>query len=364
MKKMTIFIIILITMLIFFFSGVSLISCQKATSKQLDVYVWEGYLPEEVITIFEQESGIKLNVNLIANSEAMLALLKGGGNADIIMPTDPKINLFYENDLVQPLDLGKITNYERVIESLREQTWAKWDGNKMGLGQVYAIPYVFGSNGLSINTSKYTKNIDNIGWEVLFDADLKGRVTSDNGIFTVFLILDMNGIPRENLVNDTQGTLDEIRDESISLKNNVLKFWNTYAEILDLMKNEEVWVGTIADGLGRQLSKFDPKFKYILPREGGLGWTDTFMIPKNAANPEGANLFIDFMLRPDIAAIVIDQSGFNTAVDGAIDMTKEIDKNLYKYTDEEIANLKWSPPLTEDLMSSFYTFWEDLSTVQ
>jgi spermidine/putrescine transport system substrate-binding protein len=364
MKRMILITVILLTMLVFFFSTISLISCQKATSKHLDVYVWESYLPERVVTLFEQETGMKLNVNLIANSEAMLSLLKGGGKADIIMPTDPKISLFYVNDLVQPIDLNQITNYERVTRSLREQPWAKWDGTKMGLGQVYAIPYVFGSSGLSINTSKYTKNLDNVGWDVLFDTDLKGRVTSDNGIFTVFLILDMSDIPRDNLVNDTQGTLDEIREEAVSLKNNVLKFWDTYAEVIDLMKNEEVWVGTIADGLGRQLSDFDSKFKYILPKEGGLGWTDTLMIPKNAENPNGANLFIDFMLRPEIAAIVIEQSGFNTAVEGALDMTKEIDKDLYRYTNEEIANFKWSPPLSEDLMSSFYTFWEKLSTVQ
>ena len=56
----------------------------------------------------------------------------------------------------------------------------------MGSGEIYAIPYVFGTSGLVINTSKYTKSLDNIGWEILFDTDLKGRVSgSKNDIESV-----------------------------------------------------------------------------------------------------------------------------------------------------------------------------------
>lgn len=338
--------------------------CNNTLSGQLAVYVWEGYLPEDVATLFEKETGIKLDITLISDSEEMLTLLKGGGKADIIMPTDSKINLFYESDVVQPLNLNKIKNYEKVFDSLREQPWAKWDGRNTGSGALYAVPYVFGTSGLVINTYQYKKSLDNIGWEVLFDPDLKGRVTSDNGIFSVFLILDMLGIPRENFVTDPQGTLMQIRGKTVELKNNVLKFWDTYSEILDLMQNEEVWVGTIADGLGRKLYQSDPKFKYILPKEGGLGWTDALMIPKNAANLSGANLFINFMLKPDNAAKVIEQSGFNTAVNGALELTENIDTDLYRYTDEEMSNFKWSPGLSENIMSIYYQFWEELSTVQ
>ena len=79
------------------------------------------------------------------------------------------------------------------------------------------------------------------------------------------------------------------------------------------------------------------------------------MIPKEAANPEGANLFIDFMLRPDIAAMVTEQSGFNTTVEGALDMTKGIDKDLYRFTDEQLAKLKFSPNLSEEVMSIYYS---------
>jgi spermidine/putrescine transport system substrate-binding protein len=350
----------LIIILVLSFTLPTITGCKEITSKQLDIYVWEGYVPESVAALFEQETGIKLNINFIADSEKMLTLLKGGGKADIIMPTDPKINLFYEDDLVQPLDLKNITNYENVSKSLREQLWAKWDGNQMGSGEIYAVPYVFGTSGLILNTSKYTKSLDNIGWEVLFDKDYQGRVSSRNYITTVLLILDLLEIPRKSLVTDTQGTLEQIRDKTIALKDNVIKFYDTFAEIIDLMKNEEVWVSYIQDGQGRKLTQFDSKFKYILPKTGGMAWTDTFMIPKNAANTVSANLFINFMLRADVAATVIEQSGFNTTVKDALDMTKNIDKNFYRFTEAQMANFKWSPSFPEEVISAYTEFWEEM----
>jgi len=353
----------IILFLLCFNSGI-LTGCREAIPKKLDVYIWEGYLPSEVAALFEKETGIKLNINLISDNNKLAALLKGGGTADIIMPTQSYIVRFYEAGLVQPLNLKSIKNYKYVSKSLREQIWAKWDGSQMGSGDIYAVPYIFGTNGLVINTDKYSKNLDGIGWDVLFDKDLNERVSSKNGITSVLLILDLLGIPRGNLVTDTSGTLAEVRDKTIELKNNSLKFWSTGSEIIDLMKNEEVWVSEIQDGGGRELSQFNAKFKYVLPATGGLGWTDTFMIPKAAINKAGANMFIDFMLRPDIAAMVIDKSGFNTTVTDALDKTEIINRELYRITDEQMTNLKWSPNWPEEVLSSFSSFWEEISIVK
>ena len=82
----------------------------------------------------------------------------------------------------------------------------------------------------------------------------------------------------------------------------------------------------------------DSKFIYLLPKTGGLGWTDTFMIPKNADNPEGALKFIDFMLRPEVAAIVTEE-GNTTTVSDAIKIADIENKELFEFTDEQISKL-------------------------
>jgi spermidine/putrescine transport system substrate-binding protein len=365
LKKITLIpIIFLAITLASSFTISSLAGCKSTTPKQLDVCVWEGYLPEATAALFEQETGIKLNITFVSENAEMYTLLKAGGKADIIMPSHNIVNRYYENGLAQPLNLKSIPNYEKVSKSFREQPWAKWDGSRMGSGEIYVIPYVFGTTGLVVNTSRYTRSLDDIGWEVLFDTDFKGRVSTGNGLEPITMMLDLYDIPVENLISDTQGTLDKIRDKAIALKNNVLKFYKTGSEISDLMKNEEVWASQIWDGIGKSLSTFDAKFKYILPKEGGQGWADTFMIPKDAANPEEAYLLIDFMLRPDIAAMLTEQSGFTTTIEGALDIAEIINKDFYRYTDEQMVNLVWTPNLSEEAISIYTTFWEEISTVQ
>lgn len=342
---------------------ITLTACKgEAVQEELDVYVWEGYLPEEVTEMFEEETGIKLNINLIADNAIVLNLLKGGGQADVIMPTQNWVNRFYVEELALPLELDKIPNYGNVADSFKDQDWSMWDGDQMGSGDTYVIPYVFGTSGIVVNTEKYTGSLEGIGWEILFDSELKERVSSRNTAESIMICLDLIGIPRENLLTDTEVTLERVRDKVIELKNNVLKFWDSGAELLDLINNEEVWVSHIWDGGGRKLISSDPKFKYVLPSTGGMGWTDTFMIPVSVANPEGAYKFIDFMLETEIAALVTAE-GNVTTVKGSIDLAEGIDKDLYVFTDEELENLVWQLNFPEDVVKAYNDFWEEISTV-
>jgi spermidine/putrescine transport system substrate-binding protein len=336
----------------------------QAIPKELGVYVWEGYLPEAAVKIFEQETGIRLNITFATDNSAMLTLLKGGGKADIIMPTQNQVNRFYEDGLAQPLDLNKIPNYAKVSAALKDQPWAKWDGKILGSGDIYVIPYVFGTSGLVINSEKYTGSLDGIGWEILFDPALKERVSSKNAAESLMICLDILGIPREKLLSDPRATLETARPEVMKLKNNVLKFYDTGAELLDLLKNDEVYVSHIWDGGGRKMGKFDPKFKYILPKTGGLGWTDTFMIPKDAPNPAGAHLFIDFMLRPEIAAMLTDESGYTTTVEGALAKSTVDNKESYTFSEGQLQKLIWQPNFPEEVIAAYTTFWEEISTVK
>jgi spermidine/putrescine transport system substrate-binding protein len=365
LKKITqISIIFLIIILILFFTASLLAGCNQTTHKILKIYVWDGYVPEKVADLFKKETGIQLNITLLANNDKMITFLQEGGKADIVMPTLISLNKYYDAGLAQALELNKIPNFEKIFQSFRNQSLIKWDGSQLGYGDIYAIPYIFGTSGLIINTYRYTDSIDNIGWEVLFDTDLKGKVSSRNTIISLLIILDLLGIPGENLVSYTQNTLDNIREKAIELNDNVLRFYNTEDEILNLIENEEVWVSHINDSSGRRLSRSDVKFKYILPESGGLAWADTFMIPKGAENPAGAYLFIDFMLRPEIAAILTEKSGFTTTVKGALGIAEGIDKDLYAFTDEQLIKLKWIPYLLQEERSAYTMFWEELSALQ
>lgn len=333
----------------------------KTELKSLNIYVWEGYLPQKAVEMFEEETGIKLNISLTSDNGTMITLLEGGGKADLIMPTQNQVNRLYEQGLALPLDLSKIPNYKNVGDSFKNQLWSKWNGKAMGLGDTYVIPYIFGTSGLIINKNKYKGDINsNISWNILFDKDLKGRVSSKNSAESIMICLDLAGIPRSDLLKDADGTLEKIRNKLMELKKNVLKFYSTGAEVMDLLKNEEVWVSHMWDGGGRKLMMSDPKFVYVLPETGGMGWADTFIIPVNADNPEGAYSFINFMLRQDIAALVTAE-GSTTTVNGALEMANIDNKDLYKFTDVQLKNLVWQLNFPENVIDAYTSFWEEVS---
>ena len=132
--------------------SLSFLGCKtEEAGDELNVYVWEGYLPETVVDMFQEETGITLNVNLISDNASIVTLIKGGGKADIIMPTQNQVNRFYEEDLAMALDMDRIENYQNVTDSFKGQTWSMWDGSQMGSGETYVIPYVFGTSGIVIN---------------------------------------------------------------------------------------------------------------------------------------------------------------------------------------------------------------------
>ncbi len=326
----------------------------------LDIHVWEGYLPEKVIEVFENETGIKLNITLAADNGTMITLLEGGGKADIIMPTQNQVNRLYEQNLASALDIDKIPNYKNIGDSFKNQQWSMWDGSAMGSGDTYVIPYVFGTSGIVVNTARYRGSLDNAGWEILFDKELKGRVSARNSAESVMICLDLEDIPRSSLITDTESTLEKIKPKVIELKENVLKFYGTGAEIMDMLKNEEVWVSHMWDGGGRNLMISDPKFKYILPSTGGLGWTDTFMIPASVQNEEGAYKFLDFMLRDDIAAIVTEEGNITT-VSNALEKADIENKEFFIYTDEQIKGLVWQLNFPQSVIDAYTVFWEEIS---
>ena len=333
---------------------------EDAVSGILDINVWEGYLPEKVIKMFEEETGIKLNITLAADNGTMITLLEGGGKADIIMPTQNQVNRLYEQKLASALDLDKIPNLKNVGESFKNQQWSMWDGSKMGSGDTYVIPYVFGTSGIVVNTEKYAGSLDNAGWEILFDKELKGRVSTRNSAESIMICLDLEKIPRTDLLDDAESTLEKIKPRVLELKDNVLKFYGTGAEIMDLLKNEEVWVSHMWDGGGRNLMISDPKFKYILPSTGGFGWMDTFMIPESSQNKEGAYRFIDFMLREDIAALITEE-GNMTTVTGAIEKSNIENKEFFAYSGKQIDELVWQLNFPQDVIDAYTVFWEEIS---
>lgn len=133
----------------------------------VNVYNWEDYIDEEVIALFEQETGIKVNYMRFTLNEDMMVQVRTSPTAfDVVFPSDYAIERMISEDLIQPIDFSKVPNSEHTLEWLQHPDYDK--------DRVYSIPYTWGTVGILYDTTKVEEPIDS--WGALFDEKYKGEV--------------------------------------------------------------------------------------------------------------------------------------------------------------------------------------------
>ncbi|MCO6524242.1 MAG: extracellular solute-binding protein, partial [Candidatus Schmidhempelia sp.] len=121
------------------------------------------------------------------------------------------------------------------------------------------------------------------------------------------------------------------------------------------------WSGDILQARDRaNEAKNGVKVRYYIPKEGALVFFDTFAIPKDAEDPEAAHEFLNFILRPEIAAQVTNDVNFasaNKAADAFIRQNVRSDPAVYPLpaTMEKLFTLKVQDPKIERIITRTWT---------
>jgi spermidine/putrescine transport system substrate-binding protein len=257
--------------------------------KKLNLFCWSEYVPQEIIDTFTEETGIKVSVESYASNEEMLAkLLAGGGNYDLIQPSEYVIEGLIKENLLAPIDHAAIPNIKNIAPEFTNMSFDP--GNK------FSIPYMAGAVGIIVNTELVQDEIK--GYNDVFQTKFsKNIVVLDDAREIVGWALDTLGIP-----------INEASDENLEKVKPVLAKWLPLVKVFDsdspktALLNGDVALGVIWGGEGAILVNEDKKFKWIVPAEGSHLFVDNLAIPKTAAHVKNALLFMNFVLRPDISA--------------------------------------------------------------
>ena len=151
--------------------------------------------------------------------------------------------------------------------------------------------------------------------------------------------------------------MNAVRDKLIECKPIVRTYWDSRQQLEDLLKNEEVWVATSWDAIAWTLMKENPgKFKYVVPKEGAVGWFDTFAISAGAENVDAAYKWINFVMKPENAAVIINKTGYQTASQGAVELASPEMAKIVAETlpPEKMKTIKWYfplPPYAQDIQA-------------
>ena len=260
----------------------------------LNLFVWTEYVPQAVLDKFTQETGIKVAMETYSSNEEMTQkLFAGGGNYDLIQPSEYTVEALIKDNYLQPLDHAKIPNLKNLAPEFREMPFDP--GNK------YSVPWLSGFVGITYNAETIPGPV--VGYSDVFTANNAGRiVTLDDSRELVSWAMAASGLP-----------INDVTDENLEKIKPLLRDWMSKIKVFDSdspktsLSNGDVDLGVIWSGEGALLFNQNPKFQWVLPAEGFHMFIDSLAIPKTAKNKEMAEEFINFILRPDIGKMILDE---------------------------------------------------------
>ncbi len=271
-------------------SAVALVSsAQAAGNNELHVYAWDGEIPQQVVSDFEKEAKAKVIIDTFDSNETVIAKLQAGaGGYDLIEPSNYAIQILVKNHLVQPLDRTKLPNIGNIGGDF---IMAEYND-----GSQYGVPYVWGTTGVAYNTDCVKSPVTS--WKALWDKRYQGRSYMLNNMRGAYAVaLQLNGFH----VNSTNPAEVAKATTSLIAQKPILGGYNS-TNYADLLSSGEACIAQAYSNDVERVVEENPKVKFILPDEGGTRWVDDFAIPVGAPNKTLAYQFLNFVLRPDVAA--------------------------------------------------------------
>ena len=318
-----------------------------AQEKTLRLLTWADYAPADVVTQFEKESGYKVEVTL-SNNEEMISKLRatGGAGFDLAQPSQDRITgPQQEFGIYKAMDVSKL-KADLFIGSMLDAT----KKNTTLDGKVYGVPHIWGTEGLVVNT-KLTKMSD---YTDLCRADVKGKVSMRLKRPTLISFAFAAGKDPFALYNNPTAytaLMEDVAKTLTACKGNVKFYWDNKDQLLNGMRAGEVVGALMWDTGGWKLNSEDADIKFIAPKSGATGWIDTFAIPAKGRNDEAAYAWINFNMRPEIAARVAKSAGNFTASKGADQLMEGKLKAQFaeSFNDAALKNIKWYPAVPAGL---------------
>ena len=295
---------------------------------ELNILNWGEYIDPELITIFEEETGVKVNyVSMTSNEEMLIKLRASDCIYDMCFPSDYIIEQLIREDMLLPLDYDKIPNAKNIAQRMLDVTDGFDPGNK------YSLPYMWGTVGILYNTKYVDKEVDS--WNILWDEEYKGQIWMYDSVRDAIAVSLLRLGYDINTRNADE--VNQAKDELIK-QIPLLKGLGT-DDIRTSMKNNKAYLAVIYSGDAFDACENNSDLAYVVPKEGSNVWFDNVVIPKTAKNVEAALAFINFINDANLAARNSEYIYYSTPNQGALDLMDEdfVNNEIFNPSDEILA---------------------------
>lgn len=327
------------------FSTPALNADSTNSENTLNVFNWSEYLPESVIKEFEAKHKIKVNYITYSSNEEMLARVMAGNEIyDLAVASDYMVDVMRKQKLLEELDPGSIPNLKNIGDQFKNMSFDP--GNK------FSVPYMWGCGVIAVNTKKFPGEITSFAdlWDSRFRNSL---VVLDDEREIMGITLKKLGYS----VNETDSAkLEQVRQELLKLRANI-KTFDSDSPSSALIKGEAA-AGYMWGAEAVLATQENKDIKIFFPKEGMYLWQDNFIIPKGAEHKKNAQLFINFILDPQVSAKITKEYPYanpNIAAHQYID--KSILNNTAVYPTESNLKIAERPKDLEDATRLYDKIW-------
>jgi len=347
-------------------AAVAALAAGPVLAQELHVYNWSDYIAEDTVAKFEAETGIRVVYDVYDSNEVLEAkLLAGSSGYDLVVPTSNFLQRQVAAGVYMPLDRAKIPNLANLDPDLMARAAAYDPGNE------HAAIYLWGTDGIGYSVQKVAERLGEQApvdsWSLIFDPENAAKL-ADCGITmldspTDILPLALNYLGLSPLSTDpaeleqAAALLEKIRPH--------VRYFHSSQYISDLANGEVCvsigWSGDVLIAMDRAIEAGNNvEIGYAIPVEGTIQWFDMMAIPADAPNPEAAQAFIDFVLRPEIIADITNYVYYPNAVPASLEFVEpEIKEDPAIYPPAEVVTKMFPSPVydprTERVVTRLWT---------
>jgi putative spermidine/putrescine transport system substrate-binding protein len=332
----------------------------------VSILAWPGYVEDgsndpavDWVSAFEEETGCEVTSQAYGTSDEAFSLMKTGEFDVVAASGDASLRLVAAGDVVA-IDTDRLENYDGIFDFLKMQSWNSVDGVS------YGIPHGYGANLLMYNTEVFPDGLTS--WSAVFDdaAANSGNVTAyDSPIYiadaAVYLMAHNPELGIENPYALDETQLAAAVDLLKAQREHIGEYWSDYLKEIQAFETGDSVVGTTWQVIQNSITTGNTEA--VLPEEGATGWSDTWMIASEAAHPNCAYAWLDYIASPEANAQATAYFGEAPSSLAACDFREDCE--AFHAGDEEYAAQiwYWSTPIAEcldgrtDVECTDYSAW-------
>ncbi len=327
----------------------------------LNVYNWGEYISDgeddslDVVAAFEEVTGIDVNYTTFDTNESMYAKLSaGGGNYDVIIPSDYMIGKMANEGLLAELNWDNIPN-AKYIDDL-------YKGRNYDPENKYSIAYMWGVVGLIYNTTMVDEADLEQGWGLMWDEDYSNNILMFNNSRDAFAIASklLGDTLNPSSTEQIDAAAEKLKEQKSLVQSYVMD------EVFDKMQGNEAAIAAYYAGDAITMMEVNEDLAMFIPDQGSNLYLDAMCIPASSQNQEAAEMFINFMCETDVALANTEYIWYSTPHTEVFELLDEETRNneLMYPPAEVLENCENFEVLPDDINSAMDAAWSDVRSYE